>query len=254
MRLGRGLRGLLLPAVLAVLALSPGAAHAQDGAQDGATARALLAPVNEAVLASEIAGRIETIPFHNGERFRKGDTLVAFDCAAHRAALAEARAARRAAEQTLNNTRQLAGLKSAGQLEVDLAETELDRARARVEAARVPVERCLIRAPFAGRVVERRAQPHESVPAGQPLLAILDDSRLEIRMVVPSGWLRWLKPGVPFTLKVDETGLGYAGKVARLGARVDAVSQSVSIVGLLDGAADGIIAGMSGSAVFSPPQ
>ncbi|MEW5729662.1 MAG: efflux RND transporter periplasmic adaptor subunit [Pseudomonadota bacterium] len=213
-------------------------------------ARAMLAPQAEAVLASELAARIEAIPFQNGERFKKGDTLVAFDCAAFRAALAEARAALKGAEHTLDNARKLASLKSAGQLELDLAEAEVERARARLQAAAVPVERCVIRAPYGGRVVERKAQPHESMSPGQPLLAVLDDSRIEVRLLAPSAWLRWLKPGTPFTLKVDETGLSYPGKVARLGARVDAVSQSIAVVGMLDGPGDGIIAGMSGSAVF----
>ncbi len=219
-----------------------------------AEVRAMLAPQAEAVLASELAARIEAIPFQNGERFRKGDTLVSFDCAAFRASLAEARAALKGAEATLDNARKLATLKSAGQLEIDLAEAEREQARARVQAASVPVERCLIRAPYPGRVVERKAQPHESVAPGQPLLAVLDDSRIEVRMLAPSSWLRWLKPGVPFSLKVDETGLAYAGKVVRLGARVDAVSQSIAVVGMLDGSPDGVIAGMSGNAVFRDPS
>lgn len=219
----------------------------------GTSVRAMLAPVNEAVLAGELAARIESLPFQNGERFKKGDTLVSFDCAAYRAALAEARASLKGAEQSVANVRELARLKSAGQLELQLAESEVEKQRARLDSAKVPVERCVIRAPFPGRVAERRAQPHESVPPGQPLLAILDDSQIEVRMVAPSGWLKWLKPGVTFGLKVDETGLTYNGKVTRLGARIDAVSQSVAVVGLLDKHSEGVIAGMSGSATFTPP-
>lgn len=235
-------------AAAAGMVLATAAARAEGPAE----ARAMLAPQAEAVLASELSARIEAIPFNSGERFRKGDTLVAFDCAAFRAVLAEARAAMRGAVHKLDNARKLATLKSAGQLELDLAEAEVERAQARAQAAAVPVDRCVIRAPYAGRVVERKAQPHESAAPGQPLIAVLDDSRIEVRMLVPSAWLRWLKPGTPFTLTVDETGLGYRGRVARLGARVDAVSQSVAAVGLLDGAADGIVAGMSGNAVFTP--
>ncbi|MBC7906663.1 MAG: efflux RND transporter periplasmic adaptor subunit [Rhodospirillaceae bacterium] len=239
------LRGMVL--AVALLAAPPAFAQSSD------SVRAMLAPVNEAVLAGELAARIDALPFQNGERFKKGDTLVSFDCAAFRAALAEARASLKAADQSVANVRELARLKSAGQLELQLAESELEKQRAHVDSARVPVDRCIIRAPFSGRVVERRAQPHESVPPGQPLLAILDDSQIEVRMVAPSGWLKWLKPGVSFGLKVDETGLTYNGKVTRLGARIDAVSQSVSVVGLLDKRSEGVIAGMSGSATFVPP-
>lgn len=235
----------VVPALLLLASAAPAAGAGE--------VRALLAPVSEAVLASDLAARIESIPFSNGERFRKGDALVSFDCAAYRAALAEARAVQQGTQHSVENARQLANLKSAGRLEVNLAEAEAEKARARVEAARVPVERCVIKAPFNGRVVERRAQPYESVSPGQPLLAVLDDSQLEIRMVIPSAWLRWIKAGAPFSLLVDETGRAYPAKVARLGAKVDAVSQSVGVVGLLDGKADGIMAGMSGSATFAVP-
>jgi membrane fusion protein (multidrug efflux system) len=235
--------------LLAAVLMAP-PAFAQGG---GDAARAMLAPVSEAVLASEIAARVTSMPFQNGERFKKGDTLVTFDCAAYTAALAEANATLKQAQETAANVRELMKLKSAGQLELQLAEAELDKQRARVEAARVPVSRCVIRAPFSGRVVERKLQPNETAPDGQQLLAILDDSQIEVRLVVPSSWLRWLKPGVPFGLKVDETGLTYHGKVTRLGARIDPVSQVISVIGLLDKNSEGVIAGMSGNAVFVPP-
>lgn len=238
--------------LVAVILLS--ASSAAMAADHSGSVRALLAPVNEAVLASELSARIAAIPVQNGAPFNKGDTLVAFDCAAFRASLAEARASLLGSDQTLQNLHHLAKLKSAGQLEVDLAEAEVAKARARLEAARVPVERCVLRAPFSGRVVERKAQPFESVVPGQPLLAILDDTQLEIRLVIPSVWLRWLKVGAPFQLSVDETGQVYTAKVARLGARVDAVSQSVGIIGIFDGKPPGVIAGMSGSASFNPPE
>ncbi len=240
--------GRCIVAVAGLLLLAPTVLAQQPG-----SVRALLTPAQEAVLAGEIAARIDAMPLNAGDRFRKGDMLVNFDCAAYRAALNEARAAQRAAEVTLENARELTRLNSGSVLASALAEAELDRAKARVDASRVPVERCSIRAPFSGLVVERKAQPHESVPVGQPLLAVLDDSNPEIRVVVPSTWLRWLKPGSGFTLQIDETGQKYPAKVTRLGARIDPVSQSLEIFGSFPNRPKDLVTGMSGTALFSPP-
>ncbi len=249
--LGRGPGGLslagLLAGVCSVLLLQ---APVQAQAQDATGVRALLAPVQEAVLAGEIAARIDSMPLDAGERFRKGDVLVSFDCAAYRAALAEARAAQKAAEVTLENARELAKLNSGSILASALAEAELERAKARAEASRIPVERCVIRAPFGGLVVARKAQPHESVTAGQPLLAVLDDTNPEIRLVVPSAWLRWLKPNTPFTLLIDETGQKYQARLTRIGARVDPVSQTIEVFGGFPAKPKDLVTGMSGTASF----
>ncbi len=212
--------------------------------------RVLLVPEREAVLSAELSERIIEMPFEEGARFQKGDVLVALDCRLHQAHLNEARALLRGAEKTLANKRELAALQSTGELEVALAGVERDRARAQVAAADILVKRCAITAPFAGRVVETHAKLHESAAAGDKLLSILDDSRLRLELVVPSHWLGWLHEGAKFSLRVDETGSQHQGRVTLVGARVDAISQSVKVFGELSTDAQGLMAGMSGTALF----
>lgn len=216
-------------------------------------ARGVLTPRTEAVLSSEIAARIVELPRRDGETFAEGDVLVSFDCRYFQAQLAGARASLVAAQHRLQNNQALARLHSVGMVDVAISAAEAQRAQAEVGLAQVVVDRCVIRAPFAGRVVETLAHAQESVPAGHELLSILDDSSLEVRLVVPSRWLRWLTPGTRFDFAVDETGRTYAGHVQALGARIDAVSQSVRITGQLDGRPEGLTAGMSGTATFAPP-
>lgn len=214
-------------------------------------ARVLLTPRREAVLAAELAGRILRIPVEDAGRFKEGDVLVAFACDLHEAALAEERATHDAARATLKNRQDLAALRSTGDLDVALAEAEVRRTSARVAMQRGVVERCTIRAPFPGRVVQRLAQPHESVSAGAPLLAVLDDGELDLEMVVPSDWLGWLRVDAPLQVRIDETGTVHDAKVRSIGARIDAVSQSVPIRATLTGSANGLLAGMSGTALFA---
>jgi multidrug efflux pump subunit AcrA (membrane-fusion protein) len=112
---------------------------------------------------------------------------------------------------------------------------------------------CIIDAPFNGRIIKRLAQPFESVNQGEPLIKILDDSELKVELYVPSKWLLWLKQDTEFTVRIDETGKTYPARMTALGARVDAVSQSIEITAVISGNHPELLAGMSGEARFQVP-
>ena len=217
-------------------------------------ARALIQAVSEVTLASEISGRIDTLPHREGGRFAKGDTLIRFDCRAYEARLQVVKAALKIANLTLDTVRKRAALGSVGSLEVGTAEADVDKAKGEVAAADFPVDRCHIRAPFDGRVVELAAHLHETVAVGVPMMHIIDDQNLEVKIVVPSLWLAWLNVGSAFDIEIDETGETLRGRVTRLGALVDAVGQSIPAFAVLDAGSDKLIAGMSGSVRFKSPS
>lgn len=241
--IGRRLLGVL---VLSALAAAPASAETL-------AARALIKPRTQAVLSSEIAGRILRLPPREGDRFRSGDTLVEFDCGWFNAAQAAAQAGLDHAQAKLSGLASLAAMRSAGGMDVALARAEVERAKAELRTAGLSVRHCIVTAPFNGRVVDLRARAFESVAANTPLLSILDDGDLEASLVVPSSWLTWLKPGYPFDIDIDETGRRHAGRVSRLGASVDPVSQTVAVFGTIDDIGPTLVAGMSGTARVIPP-
>jgi membrane fusion protein, multidrug efflux system len=75
-----------------------------------------------------------------------------------------------------------------------------------------------------------------------------------VDIIVPSNWVRWLKPGTPFSFRVDEVRRDVPAAVVRVGAAVDAVSQTIKIAAKLLQSSDGILPGMSGSASFDVPD
>ncbi|WP_372424707.1 efflux RND transporter periplasmic adaptor subunit [Salinarimonas chemoclinalis] len=216
--------------------------------------RAQISPRRHTVLSTEIPGKIVTLGLREGERFAQGDLLAAIDCAAHEARRDRAAAQEEASRRRLETAGRLDRLSSISRLEVDEARSALVAAQAETALAQVFVDRCEIRAPFDGRVVERRAQEHQYVGEGAELLAILDDGALEAEMLVPSRWLRWLAPGQRFSLAVDELGITIEAEIARIGARVDPVSQSVKVFGRIPQGTPGLVAGMSGVARLAPPD
>lgn len=252
-----GLRSFI---VLAMMSLAASAAIAQgappldaEGAAAPQVIRAQLVPREFTTLASETAARIDRIAHRSGEHFKKGETLVVFDCVAQRAQSAKAHAVLLIAQKTYAVNRRLAELKSISQLELDVSAAEIEKAKADVAIADAAVSKCAIEAPFSGVVVEQKAREFQYTTPGQPLLEILDDRALEVEFIAPSQWLRWLKPNYSFSVAIDETGKSYRAHVELLGARVDPVSESIKVTGAIDGDAGDLVPGMSGRVSIAPP-
>jgi len=227
---------------------APGGTAAGNSARE---ARGVLRARNQAVLSSELAGRIVEMPYAEGQNFKQGEVLVRFDCSAYQAQLTAAQAAVRAAREELAHKKQLVALNSVGRFEVALAEARQAQTQAEAQVYQVQVRRCSVSAPFDGRVVMRRVQPHESVAGGAPLLEVVDNRTLEIHLLVPSRWLGALKPGEKFSFVPDETGQALQAEVKRLGARIDEGSQTLLLIGSLSQESPGLLAGMSGTARFA---
>jgi multidrug efflux pump subunit AcrA (membrane-fusion protein) len=102
-------------------------------------------------------------------------------------------------------------------------------------------------------VAEQKVREQQYVQPGQALLDILDDTSLELEFLVPSSWLRWLKPGQALRVTIDETRKTYPARFTRIAARVDPVSQSIKVAATIDGTFPELIAGMSGRVTASPP-
>nr|WP_318381752.1 efflux RND transporter periplasmic adaptor subunit [uncultured Enterobacter sp.] len=255
---------------MALLAIAPLYLHAAPAAQTedeltldapsapaatgGREARGVLRAVEQATLSSELNARIVELPFREGESFHKGDLLVRFDCAAYQAQLAASQGAMRAAQQELSQNRQLAQMQSVGRTAVGLSEARLAQAAAESQVYQIQTSRCRVLAPFDGQVVSRKAQVSEFLGQGMPLLEIVNNSHLEIYLLVPSRWLSTLKPKQTFTFTPDETGEALQAEILRTGARIDESSQTLTLIGRITGAGAGLLSGMSGSAHFTEPQ
>ncbi|MDH5625445.1 MAG: efflux RND transporter periplasmic adaptor subunit [Nitrospira sp.] len=221
-----------------------------SSAAELSTIRGVVKATAQATLASQVQGRISRLPFKEGQRFKKGALLVALDCSKYEAELASAQAEHRGKKKTHENNLHLAKHQAVGTLEVEISEADADKAFAAVQAARVNVNGCTVRAPFPGRVVKTIVNEHENVFPNDQLISLLDDSLLEIELILPSKSLAWLKVGTPFEYAVDETGLRYSAVVQDLGANVDPASQTVKVKGLFRVQPNNVLAGMSGTASF----
>lgn len=216
--------------------------------------RAQLSPQRFTTLSAELGARISRLAVREGDAFKQGQPLVEFDCAMQAALLDKARAQHLSAENTFEGNQRLATLNAVGQVEFKNSAAEVQKAKADVAHLQATLDKCVIAAPFDGRVAEQKAREQQFVQPGQALLEILDDSTLELEFILPSRWLVWLKPGHKFQVRIEDTGKTYPVKLARIGAKADPVSQTVKAVAVIDGRFPELLAGMSGRILLAPAK
>ena len=230
----------------------PVAAPVPAPAQEDPNAiRVLLSPELETTLVAQMVGRISSLQAQLGGRVQKGKPVVAFDCSEGAARLRMAQAEYASAQETLVTKERLRKLDAAGDMEVALAAAAADKAKAAIGVSNAQLAQCTVSAPFTGRVVKVHVKPHQGVNVGAPLVEMVSDGPLKIRLNVPSRWLRQLREGTPFEVAINETGRTYPARVTAINARVDAVAQTIELEARLNKAQPELLAGMSGIARFT---
>ena len=247
---GRFAVSLLLVAASSVAVAQPQGVAKRGGGEEPSPIRVQLTPELETTLVAQMVGRISTLNASLGRRVPKGRTIVAFDCSEAQARLQMAQAEQAGAAETLDVKKQLRALDAAGQSEVSLATAAVDRANAAIGLSRAQLSQCRVVAPFTGRIVRVHVKPFQGVNVGNPLVEMVSEGPLKVRLNAPSSLLRTLREGTPFEVQIDETGKTYAAKVTAINARVDAVAQTVELEGRIEGKNPDLLAGMTGQARF----
>lgn len=210
--------------------------------------RVLLIPSKETTVSSTTTGRLTFLKGKLGERFRAGELLATFDCKEQQVQVEIAEADLSSAMDTHEAKVKLQGLQQASELEVALAASEANKARAQLKLNKAIAAKCKVYAPWSGRISKAHAKVFMTVNAGEPLLDIVNSANLKVKLNVPSNLLSQIKTGKSFKITIDETLSVYQAQVSRINSRVDPVSQTVEIEAKLLDKYPELLAGMSGTA------
>ena len=241
---------LLSASLLVAVFFGTGHAVAQEE-ETGSRIRVQIVSQQQTTLSSELSANIFRLPIKEGQSFSEGQLLAEFDCSILQAQLNKAEATAEMARRTMQVNTRLAELNSISSLELDQASSKVKETEAEVTMMRVTVTKCSLKAPFAGRIANLHVEPYQYVTPGKPLMDILDTSRLEVRLIVPSHWLKWLRQDSRFTIRIEELGRSYPARVVRLGARIDPMSQTIPLTGMIERVHKELLPGMSGWANFN---
>ena len=114
------------------------------------------------------------------------------------------------------------------------ARKSLDQAQARRNEAREQLEEAHLRAPFAGTVVDLKAEPGQFVTAGQPILSLAGNQGLDIELYLGSERTQQLQVGQSVTILPTGGKPSVAGSVRDIGLASPSQPATV-VIGLNSG-------------------
>lgn len=229
---------------------------------DGIEVTGSLEPKFSVDIKTQIPGLVKQVFVTEWVRVKKGQTLVRIDVAetealarraeagvaSAKAGLAQAQVAANRAERELARILQLKESGLATQQAMDDARSELEAAKARVEAARGQIgvseedvrqtrarmAKGLVVSPLDGVVAQRNVNVGDlasDAAAAKPIFRIVDNSLLNLTVNVSSADSARIKVGQPLEFTVDSLpGKIFTGKVMFINPELSAVDRSLKVI------------------------
>ena len=208
---------------------------------DDALAVGSLRARQSVVLRPEVSGRIAKIGFADGERVKRGQTLVQLDDTLQRAQLQQAQAQAAIARTTLARNRELLAQGFVSQNAVDQAAANLEVAQAQVALAQAQLARMRIEAPFDGVAGIRLVNVGDYVKDGADLVGIEDPSFVWVDFRLAERYIGRMKAGLPVEVSLDAVpGRSFRAEVAAVDSVLDANGRSLLVRARLANA-DGVL-------------
>ncbi|MGC8500927.1 MAG: efflux RND transporter periplasmic adaptor subunit [Leptospirillia bacterium] len=189
--------------------------------------------IHEAKLSARVSGQVREIDVRLGQRVSPGQILLALSSKTLGAEQARAAANRDYAQSNFDRIDRLYRDKSASRAEWDAARQSRDNSAAAYAAATARLGWSSVRAPFSGRVTSKSVRVGDVVLPGAPLLAIVDDSRLEVLAHVPDALSPDLSRSSP--VRFVSHGREFVGRIVEVSPGSDPVTHTVSVRVLLGG-------------------
>lgn len=213
--------------------------------KSGPITRSMMLPAQvranqQAILYAKTTGYLKRCLVDRGDIVRAGDLIAELDAPELQAdairAHADVQGARSDFERLSEAARRAPDL--VVPLTVENARTKLEMAQAAVSRQETLLGFTQLRAPFAGTITKRWADPGALIPAAtgsssptaSAVVTLMDFSVVRVEVYVPEPEVPPVRTGMLAELKVDELpGRVFSGQVSRLGYALDETTRSMPI-------------------------
>ena len=220
-------------------------------------------PVHEMTVTARIAARITELSLTAGQKVAQDDVLLRLDDRDMKARVDQLKAARTSAMATRDQAKvdrdryaDAYARGAATKTEFDQrdlafknAETDVTRATEAVNEAQAALEYAVIRAPFAGVIVDRRVNLGDTVMPGQILATLYDPSHMQLVASVREMLTQRLKVGQAIGVRMESLPAACAGTVSEIVPEAQSASRTFQVK-VTGPCPPGIYSGMFGRIVI----
>ena len=218
-----------------------------------------LRPRDWTTVKMRVAGEIREFLVREGQQVKKGEVMVRLDPTDFQARLDEkladlegGRAQLALAEKNRANQRALLDQKFISQNAYDSTQSTFQVSEARIKAleaqvrlAQKALDDTVLRAPIAGTVSQRLAQPGEKLPVDARLIELVDLAELEVEAAVPASDIPRIRPGQQVSFRVEGfDDKAFTGRVGRINPATQPGTRSILVYVQIPNAGGLLRAGM----------
>ncbi|MGD2052732.1 MAG: efflux RND transporter periplasmic adaptor subunit [Gammaproteobacteria bacterium] len=181
---------------------------------------------HDSKISAEISAVVDDIIHDTGDRVNEGDTVIALDCRTYELQLQQAEAAHDAVIAQLENAKKLYASAQKLQKQNNISQevynqrsadasrlkAESLNTKAGIEAARIAVDKCSIKAPYDGYISERFISKGEHAQAGTPVFQMITSEQgsveahinsFEYQSFLQGSDYRFIFNGTSYELAID---------------------------------------------------
>lgn len=194
-----------------------------------------ITPAVQTVISPKVRGQIIQMPIEIGQTVVAGDVLARLEPGEHEAALRVARAKLKFAQARLAQAQHVAAKDMGGKAAIEIAEAEVAIAQAGVAVAEQRLDGAIVRAPFAGTILTKRAEVGTFVdPKGFQVAAHLCDMAdlrtLDVEVWIGVKDMEKIFTGQECAIRPEALkGVGLKGKVIRIGPMADRSRAAIGV-------------------------
>lgn len=200
-----------------------------------------LKAVDSAMVKARVAGELQGLVVREGDTVRAGQVLGQIDPSEYRARLQQAqqqaeaaRAQLDIAQRQFDNNQALVAQNFISRSALETSQANLQAAQAShraalatADVARKALEDTVLRAPLAGQVSQRLAQPGERLSVDARVLEIVDPRRLELEAAVGAAESLRLQIGQRAELRLEGSARPLAARLVRINPSAQVASRTV---------------------------
>ena len=196
----------------------------------GLTAVGSLRSDESVTIRPEVSGRISEIGFREGQRVKKGATLIRFDTSVQRAELEQAAANLGLSKSRLERSRDLFTKGFISAQARDETESNFKLAQASYDLSAARLSKLDIKAPFGGIVGLRMVSIGDYVKDGQDIVNLEEIDPLKVDFKIPEIYLKQVAVGQALQITLDAfPNQTFQGKVLAINPLVDTNGRAIVI-------------------------